>query len=1413
MTAEFHVRPSPYVGPRAFQEGETLYGRDREVMELLDLLIAERIVLLYSPSGAGKTSLVQAKLIPELKTEGFRVLPPVRVRLEPPETGRPANRYVLSVLSSLEESLAGEAQMSLEELAGLTLAEYLDRRATALGQSGDSRVATEGAGEARGASDAGVVLIFDQFEEVLTVDPTDREAKAEFFVQVGEALRDWGRWALFSMREEFVARLDPYVRPVPTRLATTYRLELLGEEAARLAVQEPARGAGVEFTDAAAVKLVDDLRRVRVQRPDGTTQEQLGPYVEPVQLQVVCRRLWGGLPADDFEIDEADVVAVGDVDTALRGYYSERVAALAATAGVREREIREWFDRRLITEYGIRGQVLQGPEESEGLANRGIWPLVDAHLVRAEQRRGATWFELAHDRLIEPVRADNAAWREEHLSTLQRQAALWEGQGRPGGLLLREQALVEAEAWAEVHKEELTEVEREFLTECREARAIEERERMQALRIRRLAVGATIFGIIAILLAVAAGLQWQRAERAVVTADEQRDVAVSAVTAEATARLGADYARRMAEAEGRRADRERDAAVSAVTAEATARLGADYARETAEAERQRAEQQSLIAQSGQIAAVARNELDRGNSERALLLAIGAYRTADTVEAEDAIHQALGAWHGREVMSGHEETVYGCGITPDGQTVVTVGEKTLHLWEIGGERRTLALRGHEGGITDAEVSPDGRYIATTSRDGTGRLWEVETGVGVWRLDLGDEGTALAFSPNGQYLALGSLDGRIEVWDVRSRILAVTLQHDGWGFPLRIAFSPDSVSLAAAYNDNVGRVWRPEGLVVLEGHTGVVRDIVFSPNGQLLATVSDDQTARLWNPATGEPIAVSDDCRGLSGAIAFSSDGRYIAASSYSGMACLWDVRQPDEKPALLAGHQDAIWSLAFGPDARTLATASWDGTARLWDVETRALKALLAGHTGRVWSLYFDPEGEYLCTASDDQTGRLWNVLQGGEAAIRHHQAIGRYVGYGPDGRTVVSVQDGAFHLWDLDTDQEATTAIELPGVLAAALSPDGSWLAVAGDGGRAMVWDLTTGRLRATLALPQDVAIHGLAFHPDGRYLALAGQDGTVRVWDMEAGAEEAVLAGHENDVYAVVFSVSGEYLATAGGDGTVRVWDWSQGEIHRSFETPAASIWAVALSRDGRYLAAGNHSGEIWIWDLTREDGHREQLLRGELPIRTLAFSPDGPLIAAGGEDGVVRVWDWRAGEAVNLGEHDRWITSLAFDPNGEYLATTGHDGTVRVWSVDAETTIDLACARVSRDLSEGEWQRYVGEIPYPALCPEAVGRDWVEAERLPPPGAPIPSGSLLPTPSPPTIYYFEAIPGTQVVAGQAVILRWDLSNARAAYLVYGDEEQGVTAPNEIAVTPTETTEYRLVAYNDVGQTEMVLRITVEGD
>ncbi len=95
---------NPYIGPRSFQTGEAIYGRNREVRELLGLLIAERIVLLHSPSGAGKTSLVQAALIPRLQEQDFAVLPVMRVSLDPPLVSSPSQSMVSRAFSDATTS-------------------------------------------------------------------------------------------------------------------------------------------------------------------------------------------------------------------------------------------------------------------------------------------------------------------------------------------------------------------------------------------------------------------------------------------------------------------------------------------------------------------------------------------------------------------------------------------------------------------------------------------------------------------------------------------------------------------------------------------------------------------------------------------------------------------------------------------------------------------------------------------------------------------------------------------------------------------------------------------------------------------------------------------------------------------------------------------------------------------------------------------------------------------------------------------------------------------------------------------------------------------------------------------------------------------------------------------------------------
>src|SRR3954462_14425066 len=313
---------NPFVGPRSLLPGEPIYGRDREIRRLVNLLVAERIVLLYSPSGAGKTSLIAAGLIPRLLERRFQVPPVIRVSLRPDAPVPHANRYLLSTLQSLEAGLRPDRQRSPRELLDLGLDGYLRE----WGAEDDFGRGNE-------------LLIFDQFEETLVLDPGDDAVKRDFFHELGAALEDRGRWALFSMREDHIAGLDPYVSQLPTHLHTRMRIELLSPESARRAAERLAASGGRPFHETAVASLIESLRRVQAQR-DGQLVYAPGPVLEPLQLQVVCRRLWESLPPDAQEITAADVDRLGRVQDALRAYYAQAAVDVAAKSGVPERVLR-----------------------------------------------------------------------------------------------------------------------------------------------------------------------------------------------------------------------------------------------------------------------------------------------------------------------------------------------------------------------------------------------------------------------------------------------------------------------------------------------------------------------------------------------------------------------------------------------------------------------------------------------------------------------------------------------------------------------------------------------------------------------------------------------------------------------------------------------------------------------------------------------------------------------------------------------------------------------------------------------------------------------------------------------------------------------------------------------------------------
>ena len=157
--------------------------------------------------------------------------------------------------------------------------------------------------------------------------------------------------------------------------------------------------------------MAKDLSNITVASADGKLVAVPGEFVEPVQLQVVCYTLFERLPEGVNTVTLDAYRKYGDPDDALEGFYQQALDAAVAETRVDEGDLREWFERKLITPAGIRGLVFRDDESTGDIPNRVISVLEQRHIIRPEIRSGSHWYELSHDRFIRPIQRANLGWR------------------------------------------------------------------------------------------------------------------------------------------------------------------------------------------------------------------------------------------------------------------------------------------------------------------------------------------------------------------------------------------------------------------------------------------------------------------------------------------------------------------------------------------------------------------------------------------------------------------------------------------------------------------------------------------------------------------------------------------------------------------------------------------------------------------------------------------------------------------------------------------------------------------------------------------------------------------------------------------------------------------------------------------
>jgi WD40 repeat protein len=1222
----------PYRGLLPFGEAdaEVFYGRERMTAELTVQVARGGLLVVTGASGAGKSSLLRAGLLPALargvQIPGSEHWP--RIVMTP-------TRHPLTELATqLAARSGGNAVDVRDGLAGRPARAHLAVRQAALADAARGRREHE----ASGCNGCRLVLVVDQFEQVFTLNGgPEGEAERRAFIAALHAAAtspagpecEPAALVVIAVRGDFWDTCAAYPELADALQDNQFVVGAMTEGDLRLTITGPAEAAGLGIDPALVDTIVGE---VGAGRHDMTASL---PLLSQAMLLTWENREGTRLTSHGYGrsggVGHAVQASADAAHDALPGRQQVLARDMLRAMTVATRDGR--FAPRPVTRASLYAAHL-GTEQAE----------IDAVLEAFASRRlvvlDADSAQISHDALLSAwprlrawLEEDQASWFV--YNQLADDAAAWHDSGRDSSFLYRGMRLaVLRQATVSWNADParfptVTPVQLAFL---------EASERGLALISRRRKALASLLVLLLVLSLASAG--W--AVAAARNANRQRTTAVSGQLA----------------AESETLDSE-EPVTAALLAAAAWRLAP-----TAQA---RDSMLDLLAQpdygvlpggpgsSGLGAALAFNP--KTNS-LATLTGNGLLRIWST-DTRRQIGEQIDIGPGVDTVA----------FSPNGKIMVTAGaDGVAELWNVANLQAIGTLTAGSSSFTgfgdknySAAFSPDGKTVATVTATGSVQLWDVATQarIGAPIASLTGRIVAVAFQPGGKLLATASAGGKVQFWDTSTRnpsgksLAAGPLSPSGGaGFGLELAFSPSGRILATDNADGRVQFWDttrrdPIGGIsgtLANGEHNLANAIAFSPDGETLATVGPDGTARLWNTASGAAVGVPlAGAAGLESgtAVAFSRDGRILATADDSVRLWRLDIRNQLHLP-LTPGR---VGSIAFSPDRRTFATAERNGTTQLWNLaRNQRIGELPAdAHDIRIVAprLAFSPNGKVLVTFSD-----LGTPQAVGPAIYESYNSIVKFWD------VATQSQIGA----PFTTGAEASTAV---------FSPDSKTLATATIDGTIQLWDTATRRLIWAPAVSENASgtDAAVAFSHDDKILATAVVgDGLVQLWDIATRTQIGTLTvkGDSSGLTRIAFSPDNKTLATWGDPGIVRLWDLA---THTQIGAPVATgtgtgqVYDASFSPDGTILATAGADGMARLWDVATHAQIGAPIAAGTRLLVLLAFSPDGKTLATEGDQGTT-FWNVAlphnllesvcaiAGRSLTRDEWDTYVKSEPFQP-----------------------------------------------------------------------------------------------------------------------------------------------------------------------